>query len=154
MPFAAARGLSPRKIVKTRACVSIDHAIGRRLLAQVMQHAREHGVLEDVGEVAGVKSVGVVHALLCHQSRLPRRPKWLRGLTVGNRSAGCGARSGSSSFAGDAGGKAEVCGVTRQRAIARSSSRTATKVAAAKPVTCKAGGRSRCCGASTSRKTI
>ena len=39
----------------------VDHAEGGRLVAQMHQDAREHRVLDDIGEIAGVKGVAIVH---------------------------------------------------------------------------------------------
>jgi hypothetical protein len=41
--------------------MGVDDAEGRGLGAQMDEDAREHDVLEHVGEAAGVESVAVVH---------------------------------------------------------------------------------------------
>ena len=61
MPFAAAARLGPEKVVAAGAGVGIDDAKGRGLLAQMQQHAREHAVLVNVGKIAGVKGVAIIH---------------------------------------------------------------------------------------------
>ena len=42
--------------------MGVDHAKGGGLRAQMQQNAHQHGVLEDIGEIAGMKGVAVVHA--------------------------------------------------------------------------------------------
>ena len=42
--------------------MGVDHAERRRLLAQMHEDAREHRVLDDVGEIAGMEGVAIVHA--------------------------------------------------------------------------------------------
>ena len=41
--------------------MGVDDAERRRLVAQVHQNADQHRMLDDVGEVAGVKGVAIVH---------------------------------------------------------------------------------------------
>ena len=90
--------------------MGVDHAERRRLGAQIMQDAAKHRMLEHVGEIAGMEGVAIIHELAraCGDCRrrhrtaiiampahelmpitvdrfnrgMPRRPKWLRGLTV------------------------------------------------------------------------
>ena len=41
--------------------MGVDDAEGRRLRAQMHQDANEHRVLDDVGKIAGMKGVAIVH---------------------------------------------------------------------------------------------
>jgi hypothetical protein len=41
--------------------MSIDHAKGRGLEAQMQQHAHKNRVLVDVGKIAGMKCVAIIH---------------------------------------------------------------------------------------------
>jgi hypothetical protein len=61
-PFVAAQGLGPAEIVEAGAGMGVDNAERGGLLAQMHQHAHEHGVLDDIGEVAGVEGMAIVHA--------------------------------------------------------------------------------------------
>jgi hypothetical protein len=61
-PLAAAARLVACEIVEAGTCMGVDHAEGGGLLLQMKQDAREHDVLDDIGEVAGVKGMAVVHA--------------------------------------------------------------------------------------------
>ncbi len=61
MPFAAARGFRAGEVVEAGAGMGVDDAESGRLAAQVMQNAAEHGVLEHVGEAAGMEGVAIVH---------------------------------------------------------------------------------------------
>ncbi len=63
-------GLGTAEIVEAGAGMGVDHAERRGLFAQVQQHAAEHGVLDDVGEVAGVIGVTVVHRARCYSSMI------------------------------------------------------------------------------------
>ena len=60
-PFQSLAGLHAAEIVEARAGMGVDDAERRRLVAQMCQHAAQRGVLHDVGEVAGVIGVSVVH---------------------------------------------------------------------------------------------
>ena len=60
-PLAGLAGFRPGKIVNPGAGVGVDDAERRRFLAQMEQHAAQHGMLNDVGEIAGVIGVSVVH---------------------------------------------------------------------------------------------
>jgi hypothetical protein len=59
-PFRRARRLVARKIIAACSGVSVDETKGRFLARQVNKDARQDGVLEDVGEIAGVKGVAVI----------------------------------------------------------------------------------------------
>ena len=41
--------------------MGVDDTEGRRLRTQMHQDANEHRVLDDVGEIAGMKGVAIVH---------------------------------------------------------------------------------------------
>jgi hypothetical protein len=41
--------------------VGVDDAEGGRFVAQMRQHAAENGVLDNVGEIAGMIGVAVIH---------------------------------------------------------------------------------------------
>jgi len=45
--------------------MGVDDAERARLVLQICQDAREHDVLDDIGEAAGVKGVAVVHGKIC-----------------------------------------------------------------------------------------
>ena len=60
-PLAAAARLGAGEIIAAGAGMGIEDAERRRLRAQMQQDAHEHRVLEDIGEVAGVKGVAIVH---------------------------------------------------------------------------------------------
>lgn len=60
-PLAAARRLRREKIAAASAGVSIDHAKRRRLAQQMHEDQRQNRVLMHIGEVAGVKSVAIIH---------------------------------------------------------------------------------------------
>ena len=60
-PFARARGLVAGQIVAPDAGVRVEIAQRRVLAHQVREDARQHRVLEDVGEIAGVEGVAVIH---------------------------------------------------------------------------------------------
>jgi hypothetical protein len=59
-PLLRARRLVARKIVAARSGVSVDKTKGRFLARQMNKDTREDRVLEDVGEIAGVKGVAVI----------------------------------------------------------------------------------------------
>src|SRR5262249_56043388 len=61
VPFAAAARFLAGKIVEAGARMSVDNAEGCGLDRKVCQDAGKRGVLDDVGEVAGVKGVAGVH---------------------------------------------------------------------------------------------
>ena len=46
--------------------MGIDHAEGGWLFLQIDEDARQHDVLDDIGEISGVKGVTVVHAKGCY----------------------------------------------------------------------------------------
>src|SRR5262249_53564543 len=60
-PFPGATRLGSGKVVATAARMGVDDAERRRLAAQVQENAGEHRMLDDVGEIAGVKSMAIVH---------------------------------------------------------------------------------------------
>src|SRR5205085_1103228 len=60
-PFAAALRLLAGEVIAAAAGMAVDDAKGGRLLLQIKQDAHEHDVLDDVGEIAGVEGVAVVH---------------------------------------------------------------------------------------------
>ena len=62
-PFAGTARLGAGQIVKARPRMGIDHAEGGRLFLQVGDHARERRVLDDIGEISGMKRVAVIHRL-------------------------------------------------------------------------------------------
>ena len=68
-PFLRLAGLGAGEIVAAGAGMGVDDAEGRRLVAQMHQHAAQHRVLDDVGEISGVIGVAVVHRARC---RCPR----------------------------------------------------------------------------------
>ena len=72
-PFAAARRLLAAEIVNACAGMGVDDAKRRRLLLQIGQDADQHDVLDDVGEVAGMEGVAIVHDGFAERS-LPGRP--------------------------------------------------------------------------------
>ncbi len=49
------------EVVEARAGMGVDDAERSRLVVQMREHASKHGVLHDVGKVAGVIGVAVVH---------------------------------------------------------------------------------------------
>ena len=55
------RRLRAVEIVAAGAGMGVDDAERRRLGAQVHQNADQHRVLDDIGEVAGVKGVAIIH---------------------------------------------------------------------------------------------
>ena len=59
--LARAQGLRAGEVVKPGAGMGVDIAQRRVLLRQIDEDAREDRVLEDVGEIAGVEAVAVVH---------------------------------------------------------------------------------------------
>ena len=61
VPFAAAARFLASEIVETRARMRVDHPKGGGLGEKMSENARERRVLDDVGEVAGVEGVTVVH---------------------------------------------------------------------------------------------
>ena len=61
-PFAAAARFGAGEIVDTGAGMGVDDAESRRLGAQVHENAHQHGVLDDIREIAGVEGVAIVHA--------------------------------------------------------------------------------------------
>ena len=60
-PFARAGGLVAGKIIAANSSVRVEIAQRRVLAHQVCEDAREHRVLEDVGEIAGVEGMAVIH---------------------------------------------------------------------------------------------
>ena len=58
-PFPAARRLRPGEIIEAGTGMGVDDPKGRRLLAQMHEQARQHGMLENIGKIAGVKSVTI-----------------------------------------------------------------------------------------------
>ena len=63
-PLAAAKRLRAEKIVTAGSGMGVDHAKRRRLEAQMRQDARQHRVLVNVGETAGMKRVAIIHLFL------------------------------------------------------------------------------------------
>ena len=59
--LAGARSLRACDVVGARAGVRVDDAEWGRLLLQMRDDAREHGVLDNVREIPGVKGVAIVH---------------------------------------------------------------------------------------------
>ena len=60
-PFRRAPRLALRKIISARPGVSVDEAERRVLAREVNEDARQDGVLEDVGEIAGMKGMAIIH---------------------------------------------------------------------------------------------
>ena len=48
--------------------MGVDDAERGRLVAQMHEDARQHRVLDDVGEIAGVKGVAIVHGSLMRRT--------------------------------------------------------------------------------------
>jgi len=59
-PFRRARRLVAGKIISARPGMGVDEAKGRFLALEMKEDARQNRVLEDVGEIAGVKGVSIV----------------------------------------------------------------------------------------------
>jgi hypothetical protein len=73
-PFAAALRFRTPEIIESGAGMDVDDAEGRRLGAQMHQDANDHDMLDDVGEIAGVEGVAVVHGRkLMARNTLPRK---------------------------------------------------------------------------------
>src|SRR5262249_19689211 len=53
--------------------MGVDHAERRRLLAEMHQDAGEHRMLENVGKVAGVEGVTVVHRAFLRPAQQPAK---------------------------------------------------------------------------------
>src|ERR1700719_1047189 len=62
-PFAAARGFGAGEIIETRSGMGIDRPKRRRLAAEMDKQARQHRMLDDVGEISSVKGMTVVHGV-------------------------------------------------------------------------------------------
>ena len=60
-PFAAPRRRLARKIIKAASRMRLDKAQRRGLPAEVSQDSRQENMLEDIGEIAGVEIMRVVH---------------------------------------------------------------------------------------------
>ena len=60
-PLAAAARLVAVEIIEAGTRMGVDDAEGGRLVLQVSQDARQRDVLDDIGEVAGVEGVAIVH---------------------------------------------------------------------------------------------
>jgi hypothetical protein len=70
MPFAATLGFGAGQIVDAGTGMSIDDAKRRGLLAQVMQDSAQDGVLENVGEAAGMEGVTIIQCDTLNRVRL------------------------------------------------------------------------------------
>jgi len=62
-PFAGAARIRTSEIVEAGAGMRVDHPERLRLLTQMNQDAREHGVFDHIGEIAGMECVTIVHDL-------------------------------------------------------------------------------------------
>ncbi|MFK4584244.1 hypothetical protein ABIF83_007721 [Bradyrhizobium ottawaense] len=60
-PFAAPARLVAVEIVEAGAGMGVDDAERPRLVLQIGDDARQHDVLDDIGEVAGVEGVTIIH---------------------------------------------------------------------------------------------
>lgn len=61
MPLPGPARLVGLQIVEPDPRMGIEDAERRRLLAQMREDQHEHDVLHDVGEIAGMEGVAVVH---------------------------------------------------------------------------------------------
>ena len=61
LPFQRLAGFRAAEIVNARAGMGVDDAKRTGLAVQMREHAAQHGVLHDIGEVAGVIGVTIVH---------------------------------------------------------------------------------------------
>ena len=75
VPFAAAGRCFAREIVESGSGVGVDHAERCRLAAQIVQDAAEHGMLEYISKIAGMKFVVVVHSSTVNSARRPMRTR-------------------------------------------------------------------------------
>ena len=60
-PLARAARFFAGEIVAPDACMGIDHAERRFLAAKMQQNSHENGVLQNIGEIAGMECVAVIH---------------------------------------------------------------------------------------------
>ena len=60
-PFPGAGSLGPAKVGQSGARVGIDHPERGGLLAQMHDHPTKDRVLDDLGEISGVKRMAIIH---------------------------------------------------------------------------------------------
>ena len=65
LPFASARRRIACEIIESGAGMRVDDTECSRLAAQIVQDATKHGVLENIGKIAGMKFVVIVHNRIC-----------------------------------------------------------------------------------------
>ena len=61
LPFPGFFRLVPQEIIDAEAGMGVDHPEGGVLLHQVGENARENGVLDHIGKIAGMECVAVIH---------------------------------------------------------------------------------------------
>jgi hypothetical protein len=77
-PFGGFPGVQARKVIKATASMGLDIAERGLLRAKVQQSARQDNVLEDIGEIAGMKFVMVIHSAASRAVSFEKSEHFLR----------------------------------------------------------------------------